>query len=177
MAGSLVLYVPHSLMHWVLHCERIMGTWAAALRERRCVVPVTAFYEWLRAGRKRYPVEFSPASGALLNVAGIWQRFERGGDAVDCVALLTTAANREMRPVHDRMPVILGSDAAVAAWIGPERGGELLRTLMAPAPAGTLRLRPMHTRLNHWSAAGDDLAQADWSPGHEGVPALDGGVA
>ena len=147
-------------------------TWAASLRERRCVVPATAFYEWLRAGRKRYPVEFSSTSGPLLHIAGIWQRFERDGDVVDCVALLTSAANHDMRPIHDRMPVLLGHDEAVDAWLEPTLDGAALAAMMSPARVGSLRMRPMHTRLNHWSATGDDLPAADWSPGRDGLPTL-----
>jgi putative SOS response-associated peptidase YedK len=54
------------------------------------------------------------------------------GPAVESCAILTTAANDLVRPVHDRMPVILGPDAfgpwldpavrdqaALAAWLRP----------------------------------------------------------
>jgi len=147
-------------------------TWAASLRERRCVVPATAFYEWLRMGKKRFPVELSPSEGRLLHLAGIWQRFERNGEAVDCVSLLTTAANDDVRPVHHRMPVLCTSMSAVDAWLDPALSSDALSRLLEPARAGTLRLRPMHTRLNHWSAGGEGLRDADWVPGEGGVPRL-----
>lgn len=147
-------------------------TWAASLRARRCVVPATAFYEWLKDGRQRYPVELSAQSGAVLHLAGIWQRFEKDGQPVDCVTVLTTAASEEVRPVHDRMPVLLSDDAAVTTWLDPDLTDRGIAELTQPAPEGTLRLRPVHTRLNHWSAAGDDLATADWSPAELGLEDL-----
>lgn len=147
-------------------------TWAAALRERRCVVPATAFYEWLRLERRRFPVELSPVDGPLLHFAGIWQRFERNGDPVDCVSLLTTAANDDVVPVHHRMPVLLVDGPAIDRWLAPVLDADTQAALLQPAPAGTLRLKPMHTRLNHWSASGADLRAADWSPGRDGLPTL-----
>ncbi len=147
-------------------------TWAESLRQRRCVVPATAFYEWLRAGRKRFPVELSPAQGRLLHLAGIWQRFEREGEPVSCVSILTTTASDDVRPVHHRMPVLLGSLDAVDAWLDPSCTDDARSRLLASAPPGTLCLRPMHTRLNHWSAQGDGLRNADWTPGEGGVPPL-----
>jgi putative SOS response-associated peptidase YedK len=149
-------------------------TWSASLRARRCVVPATAFYEWLRSGKSRFPVELSPAHGPVLHLAAIWQRFEKDGQAVDCVSVLTTEANTDVRPVHHRMPVLLRSDADIAAWIDGRTDLEHVQSLMAPAPDGSLRLRPMHTRLNHWSATGDDLRQADWSPESIGAPEFSG---
>lgn len=147
-------------------------TWSAALRHRRCVVPVTAFYEWLKDGKKRFPVELAPRSAAVLHLAGIWQTFDKDGETVDCVSILTTAASDEVRPVHHRMPVILADDAAVARWIDVALSDAEVAALTLPAPAGTLRLRPMHTRLNHWSAEGDGLDEADWVPGQGGAPGL-----
>ena len=152
--------------------EEALGkrTWASAMRRRRCVVPATGFYEWLKAGKKRFPVELTPRAGGLLHMAGIWQRFEKDGAPVDCVSILTTAASDDVTPVHHRMPVLLPDDAAIDGWLDPEltEAGITERTL--PAPRGTLRLRPVHTRLNHWSAKGDDLADADWSPTDLGAP-------
>ena len=146
-------------------------TWSASLRDRRCVVPATGFYEWVKSGKKRFPVELSPTEGQVMHIAGIWQTFEKDGVPVDCVSLLTTAANPEASRVHDRMPVLL-SEEGVAAWLDPSLDAAGIAALTQPAPAGTLKLRPVSTKLNHWSASGDDMAEADWSPGDGGAPSL-----
>ena len=52
-----------------------------ACRQRRCLVPVTGFYEWHRAGDRRLPWFFSRADGAPLVMAGIWQAWGRGRTA------------------------------------------------------------------------------------------------
>jgi putative SOS response-associated peptidase YedK len=114
-------------------------------------------------------VELSRRDGALLHLAGIWQRFEKRGVSMDCVSILTTAASAEVSPVHHRMPVLLRSDAALDRWLDPNLPPQELEPFFAPAPEGTLALRPMHTRLNHWSAEGEALREADWSPEDHGL--------
>ena len=57
----------------------------------------------------------------------------------------TTAADREMSSLHDRMPLVL-EELAWRLWLGEHAGSaaELLR----PAPDGTLRAWPVSPRVN-----------------------------
>jgi len=68
--------------------------------QRRCVIPASWFYEW---NSKREKVTFKRTDGSVLYMAGFYQRYEEG----NCFVILTTGANNSMKPVHDRMPVIL----------------------------------------------------------------------
>ncbi len=145
------------------------ATWRAALRERRCVVPATGFYEWLRDGRERLPVRLSPGEGPLLHFAGVWGRFAGpDGEDVDCCAILTTSASAEVAPVHDRMPVLLAPDA-LDAWLDPAAPPAVLTGLMRPAPLGALRLQPANTAVNSWKAEGPAVEAPDWSPAARGL--------
>ena len=71
-----------------------------SVRMRRCLIPSTGFYEW--DSRKRKYLFTLPEEDALY-MAGLYDR--RGGE--DCYCILTTAPNGSMRPIHDRMPLIL----------------------------------------------------------------------
>ena len=71
-----------------------------SVRMRRCLIPSTGFYEW--DSRKRKYLFTLPEEDALY-MAGLYDR--RGGE--DCYCILTTAPNDSMRPIHDRMPLIL----------------------------------------------------------------------
>ncbi len=144
-------------------------TWASALRDRRCVVPATAFYEWVQHGKQRYPVVFAPASGGLLHFAGLWDVFSRDGAPVVCVTVLTTSANQAVTPIHDRMPVLLSGPAAIDAWLSLSTPASARDALMAPAPNDVLRIAPGNTRLNRWDADGDDLLTPDWDPSAVGL--------
>ncbi|MCU0779689.1 MAG: SOS response-associated peptidase [Akkermansiaceae bacterium] len=96
----------------------VAGMWAAAYRERRCVIPVTLFYEWGRAVAGRKPAfEFGDPAGDFLWVAGIWEEHPEIGR---CYSMVTTAAAPLMAPIHDRMPAVLPpSDAAAFLHGGP----------------------------------------------------------
>lgn len=79
---------------------------------RRCVVPASGFYEWTHTGQKK-KYYFTNQSGQRMYMAGIWQPGEDGEHFI----IVTTEADDTMRPVHDRMPVVLDRQAA-EAWLG-----------------------------------------------------------
>ena len=89
-----------------------------AVRERRCLIPASGFYEW-SAGpdNSRLPWYVTRRDGAPMALAGIWQPWERDGQSLMTAAIVTTDASDEMGRVHHRMPVILEPDDW-ALWLG-----------------------------------------------------------
>ena len=84
------------------------GMWAKAFRERRCVIPVTAFYEWGPGiGGHKQAHEFSNPEDDYLWVAGLW---EPGGALGPCYSMVTTEASPVMAAIHNRMPAVLPAD-------------------------------------------------------------------
>ncbi|MFM7445152.1 MAG: SOS response-associated peptidase [Tabrizicola sp.] len=76
----------------------------AAIRERRCIVPASGFYEWSEGENKaRLPWYFTRSDGLPMALAGVWQRW---GD-MDTVAIVSTEAGPGMGQIHHREPVIL----------------------------------------------------------------------
>lgn len=71
-----------------------------SVRERRCLVPASGFYEWQTLGRKKQPWHIWLASEQPIAFAGFQ-------DSEGAVCMMTTAPNAEMSQIHDRMPVIL----------------------------------------------------------------------
>ena len=108
-------------------------------RRRRCLGPADGFYEWAREGGEKLPRWFHPVGGGALALAGLWDG--------TTFTILTTEANADVAPVHPRMPVILGPDDW-ALWLGSGAGLEELRSLLGPAPDGTLERRWVSTRVN-----------------------------
>lgn len=81
------------------------GMWADAFRERRCVIPMSLFYEWgADTGGRKQPHEFHDPDDGYLWSAGIWEEHAELGP---CYTMVTTAASPLMAPVHDRMPALL----------------------------------------------------------------------
>ena len=82
-----------------------------AIRRRRCLLPADGFYEWSDATPRR-PYFVRPKSGAPIAFAGLWETWcGPNGEEVDTATIVTTQANRLLAPIHDRMPVIVPSDA------------------------------------------------------------------
>ncbi len=106
------------------------------IREKRCLVIADSFYEWQRSGEKKVPHRIRPADGSLLVMAGIWERWrpkeQPEADEVRTYSIITGAPNAEMKPIHDRMPMLLLSEEEQSRWLDdtlPLSGVlELLRT-------------------------------------------------
>jgi putative SOS response-associated peptidase YedK len=100
-----------------------------ALARRRCLVPADAFYEWQATEGQKLPWAIARADGAPLVFAGLWEGW-RGGDGtvMRTFTVVTTQANDALRPLHERMPVVL-EEAAWPLWLGEAEGqaADLLR--------------------------------------------------
>ncbi len=120
-----------------------------AFRHRRCVVPASAFYEWEARGRSRHPWLFRRRDGQAFFFAALWEIWP----ALDCApletcALVTTAANPTVAPIHDRMPALLDTQAA-HLWLDPATPPAALGALLQPAADDLLASTELIRRINH----------------------------
>jgi putative SOS response-associated peptidase YedK len=117
--------------------------------ERRCLVPADGFYEWITDERGKRPVWFSRPDGDLFAFAGIWAALSRKGtdDVLHSCAIVTTGPNDLIRPIHDRMPVLLAPDRE-ADWLDPERPVDELISLLVPAADDALIAREVSDLVN-----------------------------
>lgn len=106
-----------------------------AFKRRRCIIPADGFYEWQRTASGKLPFFFHMRDDRPFGFAGLWDRWKgEGGEVIESCSILTTEANEILRPVHDRMPVIL-HPADYTLWLeGGERERALLRELLRPYP-------------------------------------------
>ncbi len=90
--------------------------WREAFRERRCLIPAIAFYEWVEvSGGKTMPLRFTAEDDGWLMIAGIWEQGENG----PCFSMLTTEPSACVREVHDRMPAVM-TDAQIDPFLDGE---------------------------------------------------------
>jgi len=127
-----------------------------SFRERRCLVVADGFYEWRTAGTNKQPYWIGLPDGRPFAFAGLWDAWSPpDGPPVESCAILTTEASGSLRPLHDRMPLIvapehydLWMDADTIPW-------ELEPVFEAPT-AADLRFHPVSSRVN--SVSNDDPA-------------------
>lgn len=125
-----------------------------AARARRCLVPVSGFYEWYRDGKTRLPWYCSRADTTPLVLAGIWQNW--GEDARPSFAIVTTEATGPMAAIHHRVPVVI-EEADWGKWLGEQGKGAAL-LMQAPGDA-VLKLARVSTAVNSNRAEGPELIE------------------
>lgn len=82
------------------------------MRQRRCIIPATCYFEWEKRGRERIKYAIGTQGGATLYMAGIYRK---EGDRAACT-ILTREPAENISFIHDRMPVILPAEA-IADWL------------------------------------------------------------
>ncbi|HLX35188.1 MAG TPA: SOS response-associated peptidase [Candidatus Limnocylindrales bacterium] len=133
-----------------------------AFGKRRCLVPVDAFYEWQRDGKVKTPFAVVKPDGRPLALAGLWAGWkDPETDAVTrSFTILTTGPNEMMKPVHNRMPVLI-PESAWDQWLDPTltKPSDLreLRGLLEPAGDDELRMYRVSRLVNDVRNDGPDL--------------------
>jgi putative SOS response-associated peptidase YedK len=117
----------------------------AAFKQRRCLIPASGFYEWQKGeGRSKQPFFIRPRDSDLFSFAGLWEKWnDPKGETVETCTILTTTANEVMRPLHDRMPVIL-DDGGNALWLDPSASVDALRALFVPFASDRIEAFPVN---------------------------------
>lgn len=89
-----------------------------AIRRARCLLPASGFYEWASVGSSKQPYYISRRDGRPLAFAGLFSVWRRGEAPLLSCTILTTRPNAVVRPLHDRMPVLLDGDD-FDRWLDP----------------------------------------------------------
>ena len=121
-----------------------------AMRHKRCLIPASGFYEWQkRPGTKSQPYLVSPKDGGLIAFAGLWEDWSApDGGVMETATILTTAANRALRPIHERMPCVVHPDD-FAAWLDVRTvDAKEAAALLRPAPDDLFDIAPIGEDVN-----------------------------
>jgi putative SOS response-associated peptidase YedK len=133
------------------------GSFRSTLTKRRCLVPADSFYEWRKGpGGMKIPVRFERQDGDLFAFAGIYEEPEEKDDlsqraglpprATFCI--FTTEPNALVKPVHNRMPIIL-QPRDEDAWLDRSmEKPEALLQLLHPYPAEDMKAYDVSPALN-----------------------------
>ena len=127
----------------------------AAFRRRRCLVVADGFYEWQKQNGTKQPFYIHLRDAHPFALAGLWEHWEGpGGDVIESCTLLTTQPNELLKPLHNRMPVIL-HPRDYELWLDPEvQQVDSLKPLLQPYPPDTMDAYPVSRWVN--SPGNDD---------------------
>lgn len=102
-----------------LETAAVKPMFRAAFRHARVLVPACGFYEWRPGPGPKQAYFIRPIGGeSLFGFGGLLAHGNGPDRAVRSFAILTTAANEAVAPIHERMPVIIAPDNC-AAWLDP----------------------------------------------------------
>lgn len=116
----------------------------AAFKRRRCLVPMTGFYEWQKiAPRKKQPIHITVDEGAIFVAAGLWETWQ----GIESLTVLTGEPNDLMEPIHNRMPIILDS-ADFDLWLDTAAPLPAVQSLFKPYDQTRMQTQPVSTYVS-----------------------------
>jgi putative SOS response-associated peptidase YedK len=121
----------------------------SAVRHTRCLIPADGFYEWKVTGQKKQPFHIHAEDDALFAFAGLYSiHDELSPDGFISCTIITTAAERFMIHVHDRMPVIL-NESRWNDWLDPAKtDDETIQGLLGSPSEKKMRMTMVSTLVN-----------------------------
>lgn len=129
-----------------------------AMRHRRTLTPASGFFEWQKTGpttKQAYWVR--PRTRGVIAFGGLMETWhEPGGSEVDTGAILTTAANDDVRHIHDRMPVVIKPND-FSRWLNcRDQEPRDVAGLMQPIEPGFFEAVPVSDRVNNHANVGPE---------------------
>lgn len=127
----------------------VKPAYRAAFQRRRCLVPADGYYEWRAAADGKQPYFFHLEYDRPFAFAGLWESWQSpDGSPLETFVIITTDANEQTQPYHDRMPVVL-SGLARDVWLQPQATREQLLDLLLPRPFVGLVIEPVSKLVNN----------------------------
>jgi putative SOS response-associated peptidase YedK len=126
-----------------------------AVKRRRCLIPADGYYEWHDLGSRKRPLFVYPSDGGPIAFAALWETWTGpNGEEVDTVAIVTTAASKDLVSFHPRMPVTIAPEA-FELWLDCANvDAETATSLLIAPPQGTFAFHEVSTAVNR--VANDD---------------------
>lgn len=117
--------------------------WAKNVRNYRCLVPATGFYEWKIVDGSKTPFFIHPRDRKVFSFAGVYSTDSEGNQSY---SIMTTEPNNEMASIHNRMPVILPKEHE-GSWLTAESDDDIM-SLLLPYPDGGLDMYEISKAVN-----------------------------
>jgi putative SOS response-associated peptidase YedK len=119
------------------------------LTSKRCLVPADGFFEWQVTDHGKVPYRILLKSEELFSFAGLWDKWadKETGEVLHTFTIITTEANEVVKPIHDRMPVMLSPEAE-ELWLDAHESQQELLSLLHPYQATDMKAFPVSPLVN-----------------------------
>lgn len=120
-----------------------------ALKSRRCLIPANGFFEWKKEGDEKLPYRICFHDDRLFAFAGLWDTWKDPEERlIHSFTIITTSSNELMKPIHDRMPVIL-EPKDEHEWLDTGIQQEEALALLKPYPDGEMEAYQVSSLVNN----------------------------
>ena len=149
--------------HWAKDAEignKLINARAETLAEKpsfrdsfkthRCIIPASGFYEWKKGKDGKQPYYFYLKDKDIFGFAGLWSEWtnKESGEVIETCTIITTEANEVLKPIHERMPVILKSESYDEWLDAKEKNTEKLQKFLVPYPAKEMESHAVSKSVN-----------------------------
>jgi putative SOS response-associated peptidase YedK len=124
-------------------------TFRQAFAKRRCLIVADGFYEWQKTDGRKQPFYIHMQDDRPFAFAGLWERWKREDKEIESCSIIVTEANDVLKPIHDRMPVILPPED-YDRWLDPKvEDKKKLQAMLRPFSASRMEAYPVSTVVNN----------------------------
>lgn len=119
-----------------------------SLLAKRCLVPVSGYFEWKNTSRYKQPYYFHYPNHRLFAFAGLYNTHLTSTKPLYSYTIITTHAPRRLSHIHPRIPVIL-SRIQEQLWLDPGlTDPHLLINLLTSASMSKIKVHPVSPLVN-----------------------------
>lgn len=131
--------------------ERLRSSklYSKPFKQSRCLIPVSAYYEWTKEGEQRYPHMIKPADNSVMAIAGLYKTWDAEDQQVLSCTVVTTEGHPELHSIHKKSTPVLVPKARWQEWLDPkqtETSG--FDELFAPRFETEMEVTPVDPQMN-----------------------------
>ena len=121
-------------------------TFREAWKKRRCVLPISGYFEWTGPKGHKEPFYFHREDGTPLMLAGLWETWQHEDTLVESCTIITRPSTGQTAEYHHRMPVFIDR-TEMDAWLsGPV---EVAAALIQKPDIDALDIYPVSREVNN----------------------------
>jgi len=134
-------------------CETLLEkpSFKKLVMNKRCLIPVTGFFEWREFAGNKYPYYIYLKDTELFCLGGLYDEWAhpQTGEIIHTFTIITTEANALLQKIHNkkkRMPLIFNKVSA-GQWLNKNTNESTVRELMKPYPTEKMDAHTISKRI------------------------------